>query len=373
LNPGNALAQRALQALSEAARDGIRTGHRRQGGWRRRNGFLWGLLAGAAAVGCGGWLWCQHLRRADGHTVQTTVYRHVENRVTYVTTLPAALANAAQTLQVPAGASEQALVATVDRSGLPVSATARIVEAGNGTLRGAVTRQPDGRFDFTLLDPTTTPAASTGTTQPLAALLPDPLVLQPAQVAVYQVNAVRTALAYYETEHGGPPPALGDLQSLLPPAVALTGLTFTPGVADVAKAVQPASGWAIPYQPVTVVVQPNAHRLQVKVGESVLLQAAAGVGTTASPTPLGTFVVTDRLVNQGPAVYGPYIFPLNHSAYALHGTDQAGKVGASLSLGCVNVSNSVDAALYALLPVGARVVITNQPSGQPEPVSAFRA
>jgi lipoprotein-anchoring transpeptidase ErfK/SrfK len=94
----------------------------------------------------------------------------------------------------------------------------------------------------------------------------------------------------------------------------------------------------------------------------------AATGTGGTPTPHGSFYITELLqpTNEG---YGPYAFGL--SAFSdvltsfgggpgqigLHGTDDAGSIGHAASHGCIRLSNADITELATLLPLGTPITI----------------
>lgn len=96
---------------------------------------------------------------------------------------------------------------------------------------------------------------------------------------------------------------------------------------------------------------------------------AAATGTGGTPTPHGSFYLTELLapINAG---YGPYAFGL--SAFSdvlssfgggpgqigLHGTDDSASIGRSASHGCIRLSNADISTLAKLLPLGTPITIS---------------
>ncbi|MGH1525976.1 L,D-transpeptidase family protein [Leifsonia sp. L25] len=94
----------------------------------------------------------------------------------------------------------------------------------------------------------------------------------------------------------------------------------------------------------------------------------AATGTGGTPTPHGSFYITELLqpTNDG---YGPYAFGL--SAFSdvlssfgggpgqigLHGTNDAGSIGHSASHGCIRLANPDITELATLLPLGTPITI----------------
>ena len=113
-----------------------------------------------------------------------------------------------------------------------------------------------------------------------------------------------------------------------------------------------------------------AHTLTWWHAGSVALESPVAVGAPETPTPAGTFFVTDLLQNADPAgAYGPFALGLSaHSdtlsefaggdgQIGVHGTDTPWSIGQSVSHGCVRVPNDVVERLAHSLPLGTRVVI----------------
>src|SRR5206468_2972944 len=92
------------------------------------------------------------------------------------------------------------------------------------------------------------------------------------------------------------------------------------------------------------------------------------VGTPATPTPTGTFGVTDRLRMSG-TTYGccalalsgnqPYITQGwgGGTRLAIHGTSSAGSIGTPASHGCLRASERAMRRLLAVIPLGTTVRI----------------
>jgi lipoprotein-anchoring transpeptidase ErfK/SrfK len=113
------------------------------------------------------------------------------------------------------------------------------------------------------------------------------------------------------------------------------------------------------------------HRLTLLKDGVVQFDAPAATGTGDTPTPTGTFYYTDPLDlrDQPGTGYGAFAIGLSgHSnvltsfaggdgQIAVHGTDDAGTIGQSVSHGCVRVDNEVILKL-STLPLGTPVVIT---------------
>lgn len=113
------------------------------------------------------------------------------------------------------------------------------------------------------------------------------------------------------------------------------------------------------------------HSLTLLKDGAVQFTVPAAIGTGDTPTPTGTFYYTDPLdlANQPGTGYGVFAIGLSgHSdvlqtfaggdgQIAVHGTDDAGTIGQSVSHGCVRVDNDTILKL-AKLPLGTPVVIS---------------
>jgi len=120
-----------------------------------------------------------------------------------------------------------------------------------------------------------------------------------------------------------------------------------------------------------LVVELGRHRLSLFQGPVLLGTYPVGVGAAVTPTPTGTYYLTDLLRPPKPdGAYGPYAFGL--SAYStvltsfgggpgqigLHGTDDPTSVGRTVSHGCLRITNALITQLAYELPLGTPVVIT---------------
>jgi hypothetical protein len=123
------------------------------------------------------------------------------------------------------------------------------------------------------------------------------------------------------------------------------------------------TGWLL-------VVHRGAHQLIASDEGRVEARFAVGVGAPSSPTPLGSFSVTDKLAGAAfGRAYGCCILALStvqpHPPdawwgpvrMAIHGTDEPQSVGANMSAGCVHVAEGDLRWLIARVPTGAPVVI----------------
>ncbi len=123
--------------------------------------------------------------------------------------------------------------------------------------------------------------------------------------------------------------------------------------------------------PYRVEVDVSAHRLTVLEANQPITETSVGIGTGATPTPLGAFYLTELLQPPDPdGPYGPYAFGLSgysetlesfqgeDAVIGIHGTDDPSSVGGDVSHGCIRVPNDVIADLASYLPLGTPVIIT---------------
>jgi lipoprotein-anchoring transpeptidase ErfK/SrfK len=119
-------------------------------------------------------------------------------------------------------------------------------------------------------------------------------------------------------------------------------------------------------------IDASLRRRQVVVrrGPRVLLRFPVAVGGPATPTPTGSFSVTDTLLTQDPSgPYGCCIIALSgrqpHTPQgwgggdriAIHATDRPGTIGSAASLGCLRAPADVMRRLIRLVPLGTLVTI----------------
>ncbi|MEX2280556.1 MAG: L,D-transpeptidase [Acidimicrobiia bacterium] len=119
------------------------------------------------------------------------------------------------------------------------------------------------------------------------------------------------------------------------------------------------------------VIDLTNRTLRVFDGDEIILETTVGIGAPSSPTPTGTFFVTDAVpitVPTGP--WGAYAFGLSARSdtitefnggdgiIGIHGTTRLDSIGEARSLGCVRLANDVMLELAELLAVGSPVTIT---------------
>ena len=119
-----------------------------------------------------------------------------------------------------------------------------------------------------------------------------------------------------------------------------------------------------------LVVRLRAHRLQLWSKRQLLATYPVAVGTPSTPTPRGLYYIVELLRPTDPGgSYGPYSFGLSaHSnvlqtfaggdgRVGLHGTNEPGLIGSSVSHGCIRLRNADVRRLAKILPLGTPVYI----------------
>lgn len=128
-----------------------------------------------------------------------------------------------------------------------------------------------------------------------------------------------------------------------------------------------------------VTVSLSERRLRVVESGAVVMDVPAGIGRPATPTPTGSFTVTDIVPSSNPAGgYGPVALALDGYSeaidgfgsengtsgpdatapvLAIHGTNRPDSVGAAQSNGCPRLDNADVLRLAQLVPAGTPVQI----------------
>ncbi|MFF7682701.1 L,D-transpeptidase [Microbacterium sp. NPDC007973] len=118
----------------------------------------------------------------------------------------------------------------------------------------------------------------------------------------------------------------------------------------------------------SLAVSTGRNTLTLSEGGREVKTYAVATGTGGTPTPQGSFYLTELIqpTNDG---YGPYAFGV--SAFSevlstfgggpgqigLHGTDDEASIGQSVSHGCIRLSNADITELAQLLPLGTPLTI----------------
>ena len=121
--------------------------------------------------------------------------------------------------------------------------------------------------------------------------------------------------------------------------------------------------WRSPY---SLHADLSTRRMDLRRGSKVVRRMAIGIGGPSSPTPVGRFGVTDKLIpGRGVSYYGccllalsgrqPHLRPgwAGGDRIAIHG----GSTGSATSAGCLHASDADLKALMKLIPIGTPVYI----------------
>ena len=119
-----------------------------------------------------------------------------------------------------------------------------------------------------------------------------------------------------------------------------------------------------------LIIRLRAHKLQLWRKRHLLASYPVAVGTRTTPTPRGLFYIVELLQPSNPGgTYGPYSFGLSaHSnvlqtfaggdgRVGLHGTNEPGLIGSSVSHGCIRLRNAAVRRLARILPLGTPVYV----------------
>jgi lipoprotein-anchoring transpeptidase ErfK/SrfK len=122
-------------------------------------------------------------------------------------------------------------------------------------------------------------------------------------------------------------------------------------------------------EPVRVTIDLSQRELVVTRRGTTTLRMTVGIGSPATPTPTGTFAVTDGLDWKGSPVYGCCVLALSGhqpklaqgwtggDRLAVHGTNAPATIGQAASLGCARASDADMRRLLDQATLGARVII----------------
>ncbi|MGI8631580.1 MAG: L,D-transpeptidase [Solirubrobacterales bacterium] len=116
-------------------------------------------------------------------------------------------------------------------------------------------------------------------------------------------------------------------------------------------------------------VDASARRLTIRHDGRIIRTLPVAVGAPASPTPLGTFAVTDKITMNPGSPYGCCAIALSGhqpqvpqgwgggDRLAIHGTQFPGSIGQAASLGCMRATPGQLQKLMGTLPLGTPVVV----------------
>jgi lipoprotein-anchoring transpeptidase ErfK/SrfK len=137
-----------------------------------------------------------------------------------------------------------------------------------------------------------------------------------------------------------------------------------------------ATGWirdrnvSLAWNPYSLVASLRRHTLVLRNDGQVAARFPAAVGRSVLPTPTGRYFIVELLKQPNPnGAYGPYAFGTSAFSKVLyhfgggpgqigiHGTDEHGSIGHSVSHGCIRLRNRDIVRLAHLLPLGTPVTI----------------
>lgn len=198
----------------------------------------------------------------------------------------------------------------------------------------------------------------------------------PAPAAVgTSATAVGAQVAVYAAPGGAVTETLANPQPSGAPLTFLVANAQGPWLqVDLAQRPNGSTGWV---KADTVTLRSLVYSLHASTEQNTLTLLkngtpvktyTAATGTGGTPTPHGSFYITELLqpTNDG---YGPYAFGL--SAFSdvlssfgggpgqigLHGTDDAASIGHAASHGCIRLANPDITELAGLLPLGTPITI----------------
>lgn len=137
-----------------------------------------------------------------------------------------------------------------------------------------------------------------------------------------------------------------------------------------------ATGWikdrhvSLAWNPYSLLARLTSHELILRKDGRVTDRFPAAVGRSVLPTPTGRYFIVELLKQPDPnGVYGPYAFGTSAFSKVLyhfgggpgqigiHGTDERGSIGHSVSHGCIRLRNRDIVRLAHLLPLGTPITI----------------
>ena len=146
--------------------------------------------------------------------------------------------------------------------------------------------------------------------------------------------------------------------------MAVSALISVPAIAaegPTATAPTPTAATSVPRR---IIVSLADRRLVVVENNQILATFPVAVGAPASPSPVGTFTVINRVAN--PTYYRPgTVIPpgprnpigtrwigLSHKGYGIHGTDAPSSIGYAQSHGCIRLRNADVERLFEQVRAG---------------------
>jgi hypothetical protein len=118
-----------------------------------------------------------------------------------------------------------------------------------------------------------------------------------------------------------------------------------------------------------ILVDLSARRVMLFRDGRRVLSTRAAIGSSATPTPVGTYYVNQRLVPSDPrGPFGPGAIGISAFSevltgwtqggpIAIHGTNQPGLIGQAVSNGCIRIRNEVLRRIFGTSVAGTPVVV----------------
>lgn len=230
-------------------------------------------------------------------------------------------------------------------------------------------------------DPVATPSTTGApTASPTPSASPSPATMPPGEIVV---STTGESLPVYEAAGDAEPLEELGPWSLYGFPTTLLGFGTTDvdgeewievellGAPNHERAWVPAAQVEVTSTQTAIHVYLDERELELTVDDEVALTSEVVIGADESPTPLGTFWVTDPLdfTANDSGVYGAYALGLNGYSetleefnggppqIAVHGTNEPELLGQNVSNGCIRVPNDVAVELGAQAPVGTPVVV----------------
>ncbi len=132
--------------------------------------------------------------------------------------------------------------------------------------------------------------------------------------------------------------------------------------------------------PYRIAIDVSNHQLSIYRDNELQLETLIGVGTGQTPTPIGSFYLTELLRPSDPTgIYGPFAYGLSgysdtlrsfnggEGVIGIHGTNNAAALGGDVSHGCIRVENDTIIDMVEFLPLGTPVNIYRTGTSVPVP------
>jgi lipoprotein-anchoring transpeptidase ErfK/SrfK len=110
--------------------------------------------------------------------------------------------------------------------------------------------------------------------------------------------------------------------------------------------------------PYSITISTSDHTLKLYKNGNLVKQYPVAVGKASTPTPKGSYKIINKELHPGGA-FGVRWLGLNipKGGYGIHGTNNPGSIGRSISHGCVRMYNNDVIELSNLVPIGTPVKI----------------